>query len=199
MSGYTFDLSSRGYDPMEVRLALREWARYAEGLKNQLGASQAELELARSKNQSIRQEVFAEFSATVGRVVEAARREASAIVGAARQEASRIATLAEHEGARRVAEANGVAMRVRTEAEQLQRAGDVTLQEIQTTAEGLGWRQLGSREPSARARRGRRRGPAAFRSYEPSAALAPTDRSNGNGAPPLPKIEGFDPRWIDQL
>jgi hypothetical protein len=134
MSGYAFNIGPEGYDPLEVQLALCEWAGYAEDLKGQLAAVQAELEQSRSENRTIRKQVYAGFGVKVATVLRAAkeegervllgdqgqgqaclsaaRKEAGEILVAARREAARIRVEAEREGNLRVAPATRTAVRV---------------------------------------------------------------------------------------
>jgi cell division septum initiation protein DivIVA len=135
MSGYSFDIGPEGYDPLEVQLALCEWAGYAEDLKAQLASVQAELERARSESHAIHKQVYAGFGVKVASVMRAAktegekvrleaqrqgraclsaaREEAGEIVAAARREAARINAQAEADGNRRAADSSTPAMPVR--------------------------------------------------------------------------------------
>jgi hypothetical protein len=139
MSGYSFDIGPEGYDPLEVQLALCEWAGYAEDLKAELTAVRAELEQARSESRAIHKQVYAGFGIKVASVLRAvktegervqlegqrqgraclsaAREEAGEILAAARREAARIRAQAEEDGNRRAAHASMPAMRVRARTE----------------------------------------------------------------------------------
>jgi hypothetical protein len=138
-SGYSFNLSSRGYDPTEVQVALGEWARYAEGLKAQLRATNEELEQARSKSESIESQINADFREKLASVVaatktereqvllaaqaqaqaslSAARKEAGETVAAARREASATLAAAGQEGTATITAARQEAARIQMAAE----------------------------------------------------------------------------------